>query len=38
MDVQLDALGGAVLRRAVEGLGVGVHLGSFASSVTGGRA
>lgn len=38
MDVQLDALGGAVLRRAVEALGVGVHLGSFASSVTGARA
>ncbi|MCW2777334.1 MAG: NAD(P)/FAD-dependent oxidoreductase, partial [Frankiales bacterium] len=37
MDVQLDALGGAVLRRAVEALGVGVHLGSFASSVTGSR-
>jgi NAD(P)H-nitrite reductase large subunit len=37
MDVQLDAVGGAVLRRAVERLGVGVHLGSFASSVTGGR-
>jgi assimilatory nitrate reductase electron transfer subunit len=38
MDVQLDPLGGAVLRRAVESLGVGVHLGSFASSVTGTRA
>lgn len=38
MDVQLDALGGAVLRRSVEALGVGVHLGSFASSVTGSRA
>lgn len=38
MDVQLDALGGAVLRRSVEALGVGVHLGSFASSVTGTRA
>ncbi len=37
MDMQLDAVGGAVLRRAVESLGVGVHLGSFASSVTGGR-
>ena len=37
MDVQLDALGGAVLRRSVEALGVGVHLGSFASSVTGTR-
>jgi assimilatory nitrate reductase electron transfer subunit len=38
MDVQLDALGGAVLRRSVEALGVGVHLGSFASRVTGTRA
>jgi assimilatory nitrate reductase electron transfer subunit len=38
MDVQLDPLGGAVLRRSVEGLGVGVHLGSFASSVTGTRS
>jgi assimilatory nitrate reductase electron transfer subunit len=38
MDMQLDALGGAVLRRSVEGLGVGVHLGSFASSVTGTRS
>jgi NAD(P)H-nitrite reductase large subunit len=38
MDVQLDPLGGAVLRRSVEALGVGVHLGSFASSVTGARA
>ena len=37
MDVQLDAIGGSVLRRSVEALGVGVHLGSFASSVTGGR-
>ena len=37
MDVQLDAPGGAVLRRAVEALGVGVHLGSFASRVTGSR-
>jgi assimilatory nitrate reductase electron transfer subunit len=37
MDAQLDPLGGAVLRRAVESLGVGVHLGSFAASVTGGR-
>jgi assimilatory nitrate reductase electron transfer subunit len=37
MDVQLDAVGGAVLRRAVEGLGVGVHLGSFASAVSGSR-
>jgi assimilatory nitrate reductase electron transfer subunit len=38
MDVQLDPLGGAVLRRSVEALGVGVHLGSFASRVTGARA
>lgn len=38
METQLDAAGGAVLRRAVEALGVGVHLGSFASGVTGGRA
>lgn len=37
MDVQLDARGGAVLRRAVEGLGVGVHTGSYASRVTGTR-
>jgi NAD(P)H-nitrite reductase large subunit len=37
MDVQLDPLGGAVLRRSVEALGVGVHLGSFASGVTGAR-
>ena len=37
MDAQLDAVGGAVLRRSVEALGVGVHLGSFASGVTGGR-
>ncbi len=37
MDMQLDSIGGAVLRRAVEALGVGVHLGSFASAVTGGR-
>jgi NAD(P)H-nitrite reductase large subunit len=37
MDVQLDAPGGAVLRRAVEALGVGVHLGSFASRVEGSR-
>ena len=36
MDAQLDADGGAVLRRAVEALGVGVHLGSRASGVTGG--
>lgn len=38
MDVQLDAPGGAVLRRSVERLGVGVHLGSFASRVTGSRS
>ena len=38
MDVQLDPLGGAVLRRSVESLGVGVHLGSFANRVTGTRA
>lgn len=38
MDTQLDPTGGAVLRRAVEALGVGVHLGSFASAVTGGRS
>jgi assimilatory nitrate reductase electron transfer subunit len=37
MEQQLDPLGGAVLRRAVEGLGVGVHLGSFAAAVTGTR-
>jgi assimilatory nitrate reductase electron transfer subunit len=37
MDVQLDPRGGAVLRRSVEGLGVGVHLGSFASRVDGTR-
>lgn len=37
METQLDAGAGAVLRRAVEALGVGVHLGSFASGVTGGR-
>ncbi|GAC1442818.1 MAG: FAD-dependent oxidoreductase [Mycobacteriales bacterium] len=38
MDVQLDALAGAVLRRSVEALGVTVHLGSFASNVTGTRS
>lgn len=38
MDVQLDAPGGAVLRRSVEALGVGVHLGSFASRVLGSRS
>lgn len=37
MDMQLDPTGGAVLRRAVEGLGVGVHTGSYAAGVTGGR-
>lgn len=37
MEMQLDPTGGAVLRRAVEALGVGVHLGSFAAAVTGGR-
>lgn len=37
MDVQLDPRGGAVLRRSVEGLGVGVHLGSFASRIDGTR-
>lgn len=38
MEQQLDPSGGAVLRRAVEALGVQVHLGSFASGVTGGRS
>jgi NAD(P)H-nitrite reductase large subunit len=38
MDVQLDAPGGAILRRSVERLGVGVHLGSFASRVLGTRS
>jgi NAD(P)H-nitrite reductase large subunit len=38
MDVQLDAAGGGVLRRSVENLGVGVHLGSFASRVLGSRS
>ncbi|MBC7678924.1 MAG: NAD(P)/FAD-dependent oxidoreductase [Pseudorhodobacter sp.] len=37
METQLDPTGGAVLKRAVEALGVGVHLGSFAAGVTGGR-
>jgi NAD(P)H-nitrite reductase large subunit len=37
MDVQLDPAGGAVLRRSIEALGVGVHLGSFASRVEGSR-
>ncbi|HUR51856.1 MAG TPA: FAD-dependent oxidoreductase [Mycobacteriales bacterium] len=35
MDQQLDGPGGAILRRSVEALGVGVHLGSFASRVLG---
>ena len=38
MDLQLDPAGGAVLRRSVEALGVGVHLGSFASRVVGTRS
>ena len=38
MDAQLDPLGGAVLRRSVEALGVGVHTGSHASGVTGTRS
>jgi NAD(P)H-nitrite reductase large subunit len=38
MDVQLDPAAGAVLRRSIEALGVGVHLGSFASSVLGTRS
>jgi assimilatory nitrate reductase electron transfer subunit len=38
MDVQLDPAGGDVLRRSVEALGVGVHLGSFASRVIGTRS
>jgi assimilatory nitrate reductase electron transfer subunit len=38
METQLDPTGGAVLRRAVEALGVGVHLGSFAAGVLGGRS
>jgi NAD(P)H-nitrite reductase large subunit len=37
METQLDPAAGAVLRRAVEALGVTVHLGSFAAGVTGGR-
>jgi assimilatory nitrate reductase electron transfer subunit len=37
MDAQLDPTAGEVLRRAVTALGVGVHLGSFAAGVTGGR-
>jgi NAD(P)H-nitrite reductase large subunit len=38
MDVQLDGPGGDVLRRSIEDLGVGVHLGSFASRVLGSRS
>jgi NAD(P)H-nitrite reductase large subunit len=38
MDVQLDPAGGRVLRRSIEALGVGVHLGSFASRVLGTRS
>jgi assimilatory nitrate reductase electron transfer subunit len=38
MDLQLDPPGGAVLRRSVEALGVGVHLGSFATRVMGSRS
>ena len=38
MDVQLDALAGDVLRRSVEALGVGVHLGSRAGRVLGTRS
>ena len=38
MDMQLDGPGGAILRRSVEKLGVGVHLGSFASRVLGTRS
>jgi NAD(P)H-nitrite reductase large subunit len=37
METQLDPTGGAVLRRSIEALGVGVHLGSFAAGVLGGR-
>jgi nitrite reductase (NADH) large subunit len=37
MDLQVDGPGGAVLRRSVEALGVGVHLGSFATRVLGSR-
>lgn len=37
LDTQLDAAGGAVLRRAVQGLGIGVHLGARAVEVTGRR-
>jgi NAD(P)H-nitrite reductase large subunit len=38
LDLQLDPAGGVVLRRAVEALGVGVHLGAFASRVLGNRS
>jgi len=38
MELQLDSAGGRVLKRSVEKLGVGVHLGSFASKVTGTRS
>jgi NAD(P)H-nitrite reductase large subunit len=38
MDLQLDGPGGAVLRKAVESLGVGVHHGSFATRVLGSRS
>jgi NAD(P)H-nitrite reductase large subunit len=38
MDMQLDGPGGTILRRAVEALGVGVHLGSFANKVLGSRS
>jgi assimilatory nitrate reductase electron transfer subunit len=38
MDVQLDGPGGDVLRRSIEDLGVGVHLGSFANKVLGVRS
>ena len=38
MDMQLDPAGGAVRRRSVEALGVGVHLGSFATRVLGTRS
>jgi assimilatory nitrate reductase electron transfer subunit len=38
MELQLDAPGGAVLRKSIESLGVSVHLGSFASRVVGTRS
>lgn len=38
LDAQLDPLGGAVLRRAVHALGVGVQLGAVATAVTGTRS